>query len=82
MQSSYEPRRGGVVQSPTIYGGNFIYHLDEDGERRAISPDIAIAFDVEDVEIDPPVMWSSYFIGEEAEAELARLRRSMESPDA
>ena len=82
MQSSYGPRRGGVVQSPTIFGGNFIYYLDEDGERRAISPDMAIVFDVEDVEIDPSVMWSSYFVEEEAEAELARLGRSMESPDA
>lgn len=46
----------------TIFGGNFIYYLDEDGERRAISPDMAIVFDVEDVEIDPSVMWSSYFV--------------------
>ena len=42
-----------------IFGDNFIYYLDRDGQRRAISPDLAISFDAEEVLGDD---WISYFV--------------------
>lgn len=42
-----------------IFGDNFIYYLDRDGQRRAIAPDLAISFDAEEVLGD---YWISYFV--------------------
>ena len=42
-----------------IFGDNFIYYLDRDGQRRAISPDLAISFDAEAALGD---YWISYFV--------------------